>query len=76
MGPIVSPALHAVQVTRFEDVRQARSAAGTRTDEVIRRPAEGRYAGASSRGTLSIRRGSGYEPVEEIQSERVPVHPS
>ncbi|PXB94709.1 N-acetyltransferase, partial [Pseudomonas aeruginosa] len=24
MGPIVSPALHAVQVTRFEDVRQAR----------------------------------------------------
>ncbi len=25
---------------------------------------------------LSIRRGSGYEPVEEIQSERVPVHPS
>ena len=70
MGPIVSPALHAVQASRFEDVRQARSATGTRTDEGSGGPLEAGTRGLAR--NLSIRRGSGYEPVEEIQSERVP----
>ncbi|HBP5341572.1 TPA: N-acetyltransferase [Pseudomonas aeruginosa] len=75
MGPIVSPALHAVQVTRFEDVRQARSATGTRTDEGLRRSAGGRYAGASSRGTYQSGAGRVTNPLRRSKvSESLSIH--
>ena len=75
MGPIVSPALHAVQASRFEDVRQARSATGTRTDEGLRRSAGGRYAGASSRGTYQSGAGRVTNPLRRSKvSESLSIH--
>ena len=60
----------------FEDVRQARSATGTRTDEGLRQPLEAGTRGASSRGTYQSGAGRVTNPLRRSKVSESLVHPS